>query len=467
MGFDRINQRDLLTNLVLFILGFIVNFIAYFSLYPLFAFIIYLMLGRFAVSIFFLKGFYELIIYYRIAIIGWLMSGIAAIYLVYFKDNYQLYSDAGDFFNLTTNKVVSTISINEIQGFFENALPIYLWNSIYNLFDSIGFPKERYIGILFNTIAVSLSGVFTVKIARIIFCNDYYKIKRLVHLFSLCGLFWLFESLHLRDSLVLLIVTILTFFWIFFLNNKTTSKSIILIIVTNLTSFLLFRFLRAEFTFVPIAFFLSAICAKFFIQTRTKKYFINSIFISFFFLFFLLLFLKILGKDFFEILANGYNSYNEGSDKSNSLGNTLIVNQILPARLILGFIYLFIFPIPFWSGLQLESAYHLFLTFNVLYFYFLSPLFILSIIYFFKYKKYRSVTIIFIFFISIGFTFAISLTSLETRHFGCFLPSIIVFCLIPDIEKKIHFIRFKFHFSFFIFFIISGHLLWLVLKFIL
>lgn len=465
--FDRINQRELLINLVLFILGFLVNSIAYFSLNPLFAFIIYLMLGRIAVSIFFLKGLYELKIYYRIAIIGWLMSGIAAIYLVYFKDNYQLYSDAGDFFNLTINKEISTISLNEIQGFFENALPIYLWNSIYNLFNSIGFPKERYIGILFNTIAVSLSGVFTVKIARILYCNDNIKIKRLIHLFSLCGLFWLFESLHLRDSLVLLTVTILTYFWVYFLNNKTTSKSVVLIIVTNLTSFVLFRFLRAEFTFVPIAFFLSAMFAKFFIQTRNKKHFLKSLVISFFFFFCLFLFLKILGNDFLEIVVNGYNSYNEGSEKSDSLGNALIVNQILPVRLILGFIYLFIFPIPFWSGLQLESAYHLFLTFNVLYFYFLSPLFILSIIYLFKYKKYKSVTILFIFFISIGFTLAISLTSLETRHFGCFLPSIIVFSLIPDIEKKIHYIRFKFHFSFFIFFIISGHLLWLVLKFIL
>ncbi len=467
VGLSKIRQIELLTNFILFFFGFVVNFISYFSLNPFFSFFIFLILGRLLISIFFLNGLYEIKMYYRIAYMGWLMSGIAAIYVVYFKDNYQLYSDAGDFFNLTINKEVSTVSLIEIQGFFENALPIYIWNSIYNGFNFLGFPKERYIGVFFNTIAVSLSGVFTIKIARLIFFNDIVKLQRLIYLFSFCGLFWLFSSIHLRDSLVLLIVTILTFFWVLFLKSKITTRNVLLILVANLSSYIIFRFLRAEFTFVPIAFFLSAMFAKYLSQVRGKKYFLKSFMFSILIILFIGIIIKILGQDLIETVVNGYISYNEGSEKSNSLGNTLIVNQILPLRLIFGFIYLFVFPIPFWSGFQLESAYHLFLTFNVLYFYYLTPLFILSIVYFFKFKSTRRTTLIFIFFISIGFTFAISLTSLETRHFGCFLPSILVFSLIPDLEIKKHDLMLKLYLKCFLVIIFSGHLCWYALKFIL
>ncbi len=467
MNSNKISQNEFLINSILFILGLIVNFSAYFSFLPLVAFLIYLLIGRVLLLLFLLNGYYEVKSYYRISLIGWFMSGIAALYLIYFKDNYQLYSDAGDFYNLTINKDLSSISINEIQGFFENALPIYIWHSIYNVFNYLGFPKERYVGIFFNTFVVSFSSVFSVKIARIVFLNDNKRINRLIQLFSFCGIFWLFESIHLRDGLVLLSVTILTYFWVYFLDSKISFKNIIFIIIVNLIFFVIFRFLRAEFTFVPIAFFLSALIAKYFTQTHSRNYYFKSIFISIFLFFSLLVIIKLLGKDLIEIIVNGYKSYNEGSENINSLGNSIIVNQILPIRLFFGFIYLFIFPIPFWSGFQLESAYHLFLSFNVLFFYFISPLFILSIVNFFRYKLNKQATLLFIFFISIGFTFAISLTSLETRHFACFLPSILVFSLIPDISKRFHFIQFKLYSSIFISFIFFIHLLWFVLKFII
>ena len=457
-------KRDLYANYFLFIIGSLVNLIAYFSLNPFFTFLIYIILGRLLLLLFTITGFYELKIYYRVALVGWLMSGISAIYVTFFKDNYQIFSDAGSFFYLSINNDVSTVSIIEIQDYFENALPIYIWNTVYNFFSYLGFPKERYIGILFNTISVAISGVFTVKIARIIFCNDIKKLRLLMHLFSFCGLFWLFSSIHLRDSLVLLFVTIITYFWIFFLCNKTTLKSIFLIIVINLFAFIFFRFLRVEFTFVPIAFLLAAMFSKYFTQIKNKDYYLKSFLILIFLFFLILLTINFLGNDLWYLLVNGLKTYNDSSDNSSSLGNALIVNQIWPIKLILGFIYLFIFPIPFWSGLQLESSYHLFLSFNVIYFYFLTPLFILSTIYFFKYQFVNRLALFFIFLVSIGFTFAIALTSLETRHFACFLPSILIFSLIPDLEKNNDYFVFKSYFLTFLLFVLTVHLLWLILK---
>lgn len=57
---------------------------------------------------------------------------------------------------------------------------------------------------------------------------------------------------------------------------------------------------------------------------------------------------------------------------------TLIVSQPLPIRLVLGSVYLFVFPIPVWSGFQLESAYPLFKSLNAIYFYFLLPFLVIS-----------------------------------------------------------------------------------------
>lgn len=114
----------------------------------------------------------------------------------------------------------------------------------------------------------------------------------------------------------------------------------------------------------------------------------------------------------------------------------LIYDQPLPLRLVLGAAYLFVFPIPLWAGFQLETAYHLFKSFNVLFFYAVFPLFTLAVFRVLTTKAYRTPSVMFLLFLIVGFTLAVAGTSLETRHFGVFLLPLFVLATLPDLRQK-------------------------------
>jgi hypothetical protein len=142
----------------------------------------------------------------------------------------------------------------------------------------------------------------------------------------------------------------------------------------------------------------------------------------------------------------------------------LIVNQSLPIRLVLGSIYLFVFPIPFWGGFQLESVQAFFKSANVVFFYFVLPLLAISLLKLVRHKRSRSVSVLFLLFLSLGFTVAIAGTSLETRHFGAFLIPIFVIATMPDLRADNERLQYKQY----LFVILSGvivvHLAWVILK---
>ena len=106
---------------------------------------------------------------------------------------------------------------------------------------------------------------------------------------------------------------------------------------------------------------------------------------------------------------------------------TLIVKQPLPVRLILGSLYLLVFPVPVWSGFEVISAIHAFRSFNAIFFYFVIPLVWVSLVEVVKDRSRRTPEVLFLVFLSCGMMFAIAATSLEPRHFGAFtLPLLAV-----------------------------------------
>ena len=191
-----------------------------------------------------------------------------------------------------------------------------------------------------------------------------------------------------------------------------------------------------------------------------------------FFLFMSFLFLSFFAISYFNesiihILVDkreGYSDLASIQQDSNSLGMLYIVNQPILIRLIFGSIYLFLFPIPFWSGFQLESAYSLFKSFNAIYFYFLTPLFLYSITLLLQIENRRRV-IVFLFITSLSFIITIALTSLETRHFGAFLSPIILFCLLPDLTIKLHRKRNLLFLISYLFIIFVIHSAWYIIKY--
>ena len=427
-------SKNWLMSIILFFGGCLLNTVAYKSIEPIIAAGVFFLLGVTLLHIT-SRCVYEQKMYRIVFAIGWFMAGIAAIYANYLNDLLQLNKDAMNFFNLATDDIQG-MTLEEISIISEGAGAIVLWRFIYNVFYSIGFNKEPYIGILVNVFSVGMTGVFAIKIEKYIFGKDVFRFKRLILLFSCIGIFWLFAAVHIRDAVVLLGVTCLAYFWVRYL-EKPQSINLVLLVTASVLGFLFFGFLRAEFVFVPFAMLMAGLVATLFDSTSkgSKKLIIYAsgflgVVIA------VILYVK-LHDALFIILQNGYEGYLGRALQKNpgdSLGNRFITTAPLPLRLVFGSAYLFVFPIPFWSGFQLESAYHLFKSFNVLFYYAVTPLFALALLRIYQVKTLRRPSVMFLLFLVIGFTIAIAGTSVETRHFGVFQVPLLVLATLPDLN---------------------------------
>lgn len=414
-----------------------------------------------------LGGRVERAMFTRVFAVGWLAAGIAAIYANYFGDLFQNTSDAAHFFDLATQESIG-LSLTDLKAVTEGGGAVILWQWIYNLFAGLGFEKARYIGISVNVAAVALSGVVVVKISRRIFGNDAARERRLITLFSSCGMLWLYASLHLRDSVILLSVSALTYCWIRYL-TRSGVLNLLLVGLATLLGFAALGLLRAEFAFVPAAMMLAALAAiMLFDRSRGARklfaYGAAAIGVVIAALVFLALRDQVL-----LALGMGYEGYLDelGSETQmdDSLGAKFIAGAPLPFRLIFGSAYLFVFPIPFWSGFQLESAYHLFKSCNVLYFYLLVPLLALALLRILRDVALRTPAIMFLLFTVLGFMLAIAGTSLENRHFGSFFAALVTLALIPDLRAAKDRTAYRLLALAFVAAMLLVHVAWAMLKF--
>jgi hypothetical protein len=410
-------------------------------------------------------GLYERRIFSRVFAVGFLMAGVAAIYATHLEDPVQLGSDASTFFDIASGQARG-ISLYDLTVFFEGALAIVLWGAVYDFFAALGFPRERYVGVLLNTSAVALAGVLAIKIARQVYGQDPYRFRRLIHLFSACGLVWLFAGIHIRDSMVLLGVTALVYVWSYFLVRPDLSVRLLQLVVASGVAALFLWFLRREFMFVPIAMAIAGVAALL-LGRKTKRNRLTA---------YILLALGmvavagLLSIYFDRILIamtmgqEGYLELATNTHGSESLGMSLIANQPLPIRLFFGSIALMLFPIPVWIGFQLKSAYHLFGSFNAIFFYFFIPLLAQAVRQLWKHKEQRTPAFLFILIAPIGFTLAVAATSVETRHFGAFLVPLFVLALLPDLRTRAGAHSYRQLLALMFGSVIFVHALWMLLK---
>jgi len=453
----------LLPSLTFLAMGCLLHIFAYQSLEPVVAGVIFFMLGACLLRLPSVGGDFERVGFRLAFAVGWFMASIAAVYANYLNDPMQNLSDSAMFFELASGKA-SSMSLIAIQAITEGAGAVGIWRAVYDGFAVIGFEKGRYLGVLVNVTLVAFSCVLAVKIARLVYGNDTSRLNRLIVLFSMCGLFWLFAALHVRDGFILLGVTALSHVWTRYL-AKPEIQNIVFLVAATVFAFAFFGLFRAEFLFVPLAMLVAGLATilmfgKFrgnrkviiYILALTGVVITGVLFLNF-------------QEELFTSLIKGYQSYGEAADtSSDSLGLTLIVNQPILLRLILGSSYLYIFPIPFWSGLELGTAYHLFKSFNALFFYALIPLIALSILIIARDKAVRTPSLMFQLFIMIGFTLAIAGTSLEGRHLGAFLVPLLVLVLLPDLTLKKYRNTYKIFLVTFLFMMTMLHLTWLVMK---
>src|SRR5439155_25375399 len=102
---------------------------------------------------------------------------------------------------------------------------VVLWRSVYDLFAAFGFEKERYIGVTVNVFLVAMSGVIGMKMTKVAFGDDIRRVQRFILLYSGCGIFWLFASIHLRDAAMLFVFSALAFYWLKYLRTPRPANA--------------------------------------------------------------------------------------------------------------------------------------------------------------------------------------------------------------------------------------------------
>jgi hypothetical protein len=448
-------------NIILILVGQFLLLISHNSFIPNLVSLIYCLLGTILLKLFHIFSKWERKIYFKVYIIGTIAVGVSGIYRNYLGD---AQGDAQLFFYYASSSFIDGASLTDISLISEGPLAIIIWKYLYNIMELLGFPRDQYIAIIFNTLIVAISGVFSMKIALKIYGDDCYRCNRLIFLYSTCGIFFIFSGILLRDSYILLIFNILIYIWCFPLVKYRFNFSVLIVSIISLFFSLLLGFFRTEFLYLPILIGLSALFSLY-LSNKIKgvELFSYALFvlviIGYFFIGYWgdILFLLERGK-------GGYSDLAVNMASTDSLGIQLIISQPAPIRITLGLISLFFFPIPIWSGFQLGSAYLLFKSLNAIFFYFFIPLFFMGLYQIIKSKFVRSPILLFNIFLAIGLSFLVSSTSLEVRHLAVFYTPFFLVGLLPDLRINKNFKNYIRIFCMLFALIFLAHLVWLLIK---
>ena len=182
----------------------------------------------------------------------------------------------------------------------------------------------------------------------------------------------------------------------------------------------------------------------------------------------LIVLIVIYYSDLIELLENGHQSYTNLSNRQNdseSLGLRFVVNQPLYVRLFTGSVYMLLQPFPFWTGFQAEKIEPLFMSFNVVLNWFILPLFFLKTFELIKnLKNHFNVEEFFLIFVFIGFTLAVTATSLEIRHLSAFIIPFYIICSLVDLGDRKKLIQYRNSLKLISILILIAHFLWLIMK---
>lgn len=450
----------------IFFLGLLLNIAGYgnFLVFPIGLF--YFIVGYVFLIFFGINRSWESRIYVRMFAIGWLAMGISAFYDFVLDSKDLNGMDSAAFFEAAKG-LYRNLTITDLLATHEGGLAIKIWQEIYDSFALFGIHKERFIGILVNVLAVSYSAVIAMRIAKLIYGNDNFRLRLLFYMITLCGMFWLFAGFHLRDAFVLLAITSLIAVWIWYINRPSFGFRLLIIVVFSLGMAGVLEALRGEFLFLPLAFGLAACPAILFSHRNSTKAIWR-------WLFLLIVIPIIVGaaalvysevRFLMEYTSQLYLDGSGGIDGSSNPGWVLVYQSPWYIQMFLRPLVMVIFPLPVWWGLQLDSAYVFFKGLTTPLFYLILPLAALASYHLYRYPVLRSPQQLFLFFISLGMTFAIAFTSAQTRHLGAFLIPIFLFCLLPNIKEPI--IRSQYWKLLRIFFIVMllAHGFWLLRRF--
>ncbi len=436
------------------LLGLIINTFVYANIWPTITFLFCFILSKFVVRLFFgknrsHKNRTEDSISIWLISICYLFSGLTELLIGIYNSGSVVGPDATRFYDAASDPLwdfrsyisTSLSGYNEttLYGLKEDFVPLLIWNKIYYFLNSINYPTGRYIGSSINTFLLLLTSYLGLDIARNIFKVN--KNKENIYQFLFCSnaMFWMFGSIILRESFILLTISFSIYLWLKWINKKDKVNTIYLLLYSIL-SFYSLEWFRGGLSNIPIIFLISY-CVSILIKCIYERKIL---------LWQLLLFLGIPSlllatspdlSNITDYITNRFDAYNASSlvqARSDSLGMQFIINQPIPIRVFTSTLYILLNPFPIWAGQgDVISAYHFFKSFFAIYNYFTIPGLILIINN--KFRNIRAIDVKKLFLI-ISFIFIVMLlgfTSMETRHLGGFYLLYILIMLDFDFSSRI------------------------------
>jgi len=389
-----------------------------------------------------------------------MLSGFASFFAEILNDPSQLAGDAGWLYENSRSGKASQFVIDTQQG------GIIIMTKVYSMFHNTPIQGLRYIGVSFNNMLVSFSSVIALKICEMLYDRDIFRVYLFKNIIFMSPILWLFATTHLRDALVLFFFAIYLYAWIYLLTRKATVLRLNVLLIINVLSVIVLTLIRNEYLFlVPV---LS--CLALMVLINRKKGVGMSVMRYVQTLFLLLIIIAVLSYDTINTISGQifemYRFYHEAVKvTSNSgLGFVLIVDQVIPIRLMLGFVYIFLHPIPFWAGSPFTEVYDLFKSLNAIYYYIVAPSIALGVWTIWKNRQSLSPALLFVFISFLLLISAVVMTSLETRHIGVFVFLTALIAVSPDYRNILNRYRYKSLLKLMLSSVFIVHMLWIIVK---
>ncbi len=447
-------------------LGTALTCVAYSSIQPAIAFLVALLIAVGFSFLFCRRSPLERGLVIDVVCVAWVGIGISSIYSQVLNDG-LMHSDGMRFFWFSTGEAFAGMSLDSLSELTEGAAAVFIWQRVYSMASTIGLSSNPYIGQLTNATMVAIAAVFCLKTARLLYGEDPSSFRTLRILVLSCGMFLLYSSTHLRDSLALLVVCFAIFCCCNFLSRPTPTA--LLLAVSLLVVFaLVAKPIRQELFYVP---FVLACLTTLSLAVHGAGSLLSRVAVSVISLavfVFLLWYFSNLQEEITNVLfeqGQRYGEHSKASASHDSLGIALTQSLPYPARVALNAVLLLILPLPVWSGLELVNEYHFFKSIHAIFMYATLPLVLLGCSKIHSNTSTNPSIWLFLSLVFLGFLFATAVSSVENRHMGSFLLPYIVIASSVKIARTETMLAYKKYLSISFLLGLSLHFIWFSLKF--
>jgi hypothetical protein len=369
-----------------------------------------------------------------------LVGGLAQCYSLSRFGDPQSTLDASTYFRPIRPEPPFT-TMADVQGKIDATLAIVIWQQVYRLMWVLDLDFGSYAAVIFNAMVMGLTASITVRIAREVFGDDGWRLRRVGTLFACCGLFILFGAVLLRDCLTTFLNTLVVLGLVHWLCRPTVQNLSLALAMTAVSAYAMV-YLRIEaiamfavFWVIGIVLWfrggrlnpvrLLAVCLIFLVALAAGSYLYH--------------YIQASHKLQATVMVNYMQRAAEAS-QNDSLGVRLVIRQPMPIRLILGSGSLMLSPIPLWAYLKGDAGeYHLIKTYHGIYQVLVLPLLFAgfaAIGHLFRRDRKQSIPLVFLavyLLVNLG---AVVATSLEQRHLAQFMPAFLILAAVPDTRER-------------------------------